>query len=125
MNNGLLIFIGCGIGGLCRYWMSNAAYLLWGAGFPYGTLVVNVTGSLLMGVLFVLFFDRVYTLAPHLRTFFLMGLLGGYTTFSSFSLETVHLLFAGDLLKAVLNIFLNVVICLIAAWVGVFMGRQV
>jgi CrcB protein len=120
----LLIFLGCGIGGLFRYWISNGIYLLWGQRFPYGTLVVNVTGSLLMGLLFIFISDRFYSLAPQLRAFLLIGLLGGYTTFSSFSMETVQLLLQGDMFKLILNIALNVILCITAAWVGVIIGRQ-
>jgi CrcB protein len=85
MSHYILIFLGCGLGGISRYWISNGIHLLFGQRFPYGTLIVNVTGSFLMGLLFILILDRFYTLAPQLRAFFLVGLLGGYTTFSSFS----------------------------------------
>lgn len=124
MNNSLLIFIGCGLGGLCRYWMSNLVHLLFDRNFPYGTLLVNVTGSLLMGLLFVLIFARFNEIGGELRAFLLIGFLGGYTTFSSFSIETINLIENGNLLGALLNIFLSVILCVGVAWAGVLLGRQ-
>jgi CrcB protein len=120
----LWIFIGAGIGGLCRYWLSNAIYFLVGRQFPYGTLVVNITGCFLMGLLFVLALERLDNFGLQLRAFFLVGVLGGYTTFSSFSIETINLFESGNWLGALLNVFASVIICLIAAWVGVVGGRN-
>ena len=123
MNN-LFIFIGCGLGGLFRYWVSNGAYLLFGRAFPYGTLVVNVSGSFLMGLLSVFLLDRFMTLGPQFRAFLLIGLLGGYTTFSSFSIETINLFENAEWVSAAVNIVLSFSLCLIAAWIGVTLGRQ-
>ncbi|MGE3919862.1 MAG: fluoride efflux transporter CrcB [Gammaproteobacteria bacterium] len=122
--NGLLIFIGAGIGGVLRYWVSNGAYWLLGREFPYGTLVVNVSGSLLMGFLFVLIIERFNGLGTHLRSLLLIGLLGGYTTFSSFSIETVTLFENGAWLNGIMNIFLSIILCIIATWFGITAGRQ-
>lgn len=125
MINSLLIFIGCGIGGLLRYWVANGAYY-WTMGrtFPYGTLIVNTTGSFLMGFLFIIILERFSNIAPQLRAFLLIGLLGGYTTFSSFSIETINLFEQGELFKALLNIGLSVVLCIGAAWAGVISGKN-
>ena len=111
------------MGSLLRFWMSTGIYALLGRGFPYGTLAVNVLGCLLMGFLFVLFLDRFSTNGV-LRAGMLIGVLGGFTTFSAFSMETINLIEEGAQLKAVLNIFLNVLACLGATWLGVLVGRQ-
>jgi CrcB protein len=124
MGHYILIFLGCGMGGLSRYWLSTTVHLLLGQRFPYGTLIVNVTGSFLMGLLFVLALNRFHTFAPQLRAFLLIGFLGGYTTFSSFSLETMHLFLQGEIIKPTLNIALSVILCLIATGIGIVLGRQ-
>ena len=123
MNNFLLIFLGGGIGCLLRYYVSNSAYIIAGQGFPFGTLLVNVTGSFLMGLLFIIF-ERFGIMAHQLRAFLLIGLLGGYTTFSSFSLETLTLFEYGEIFKALLNTLLSFVLCILAVWLGVIFGRQ-
>jgi len=124
LNNTMLIFIGAGIGGVLRYWISSGIYLLVGRQFPTGTLVVNVSGCLLMGLLFVLTLERSSEFAPQLRALLLIGLLGGYTTFSSFSIETVNLFESGRWLAAAMNILLNTGICVIATWIGIIGGRN-
>lgn len=119
-----LIFVGAGLGGLCRYWISNGIHGLVGRHFPYGTLFVNASGSLVMGFLFVIILERFADNSEALRAFLLIGFLGGYTTFSSFSIETVNLFESGAWLSAVLNSLLSVVICLSLTWIGVLGGRQ-
>ena len=122
--NTLLIFVGAGLGGVLRYWIANSVYWFTGRQFPYGTLVVNVTGCFLMGFLFVLTLNRFNEIAPQLRAFLLIGFLGGYTTFSSFSIETLNLFENGAFLSGLMNVFLSVALCIIAAWIGVIGGRQ-
>ena len=123
--NPLLIFLGAGLGGVFRYWVANAVYWIAGRQFPYGTLVVNVTGCLLMGFLFALLSERFDGLAPQFRAFLLIGLLGGYTTFSSFSIETLNLCENGAWLSAGLNVVLSMALSMLAVWIGVMGGRQV
>jgi CrcB protein len=94
-----------------------------GRDFPYGTLAVNVAGSLLIGLLTVMLLER-FDLDPQWRAAVLIGLLGAFTTFSTFSLETFYLLEQGELAKAVANVVLSVVLCLVATWVGILTGRQ-
>ena len=124
MNETVLIFIGAGFGGVLRYWVSNGVYFLLGRQFPYGTLVVNVSGCFLMGVLFVLTLERFDNIASQLRALLLIGLLGGYTTFSSFSIETINLFESGNWLSGLMNILLSTIICIAAAWLGVIGGRS-
>lgn len=123
--NTVLIFLGAGLGGVFRYWVANAVYWFAGRQFPYGTLVVNVTGCLVMGFLFAVLSERFDGVAPQLRAFLLIGLLGGYTTFSSFSIETLNLVENGAWLGAGLNVFLSMVLSIAAVWIGVIGARQI
>ena len=120
----LAIAGGGAIGALLRFWMSTGIHHLLGRGFPYGTLVVNVVGSLLMGFLYIMLIEKL-SLGPVWRAALLVGLLGAFTTFSTFSIETLNLMEEGELIKALLNVVLSVVLCLFAAWVGVLAGRTV
>ena len=123
MNQTLAIAAGGALGALLRYWASQSVHALAGRGFPYGTLFVNVIGSLLMGFLTIWLLER-SAAGPALRGFLLVGMLGAFTTFSTFSMETLNLMEAGQLLKAGMNIFLSLLICIGAAYVGVLMARQ-
>lgn len=123
MNQILAIAGGGALGAVLRFWMSNGVHALLGRGFPYGTLAVNVLGCLLMGLLYVWLLERT-ALAAEWRAFLLIGLLGGFTTFSSFSIETLTLIESGELLKAVMNVVLSVLVCLAATGIGLMMGRQ-
>lgn len=122
--NTFLIFIGAGTGGIFRYWIANGIYLLFGRAFPYGTLIVNISGCFLMGFLFTLIMDRLSEFATPLRSLILIGLLGGYTTFSSFSIETINLFESGAVISAILNIIFSVLLCIMATWLGVIGGRM-
>jgi CrcB protein len=84
----------------------------------------NVTGSFLAGLLFVLLLEKSAVFAGELRALLLIGFLGGFTTFSSFSIETLNLLENGELFLALSNILLSVLFCLVAAWLGVLLGRS-
>ena len=121
-----LIFIAMGgaIGALLRYGASLSVYSFMGRGFPYGTLFVNVTGPLLMGLLSVMMLER-FNIGPEWRAAVLVGVLGSFTTFSTFSIETLNLLEQGDVMRAVTNIVLSVLVCLVAVWFGVLIGRQI
>lgn len=119
----MAIAAGGAVGAVLRFWVSTGVYNLFGRAFPYGTLAVNVLGSLAMGVLFVLLVERV-TLAPEWRAALMVGLLGAFTTFSTFSIETFALLQEGAWGRALANAALSVLACLAATWGGVLMGRQ-
>ncbi|MDH3310020.1 MAG: fluoride efflux transporter CrcB [Gammaproteobacteria bacterium] len=123
MRQLLAIAAGGAVGSLLRFWMSNWVHFAAGRSFPYGTLVVNVLGCLIMGFLFVLFIDRL-TDNPVLRAGILIGVLGGFTTFSSFSIETFNLIEQGSWAKAMVNMGASLVLCVGATWIGVVLGRQ-
>ncbi len=123
LNQTLAIAAGGAIGALMRFWMSNGIYTLLGRGFPYGTLAVNVLGSLLMGFLYILMIERLPD-GGEWRGFALVGLLGAFTTFSTFSIETLNLLEQADYAKAVANMLISVLACVGAAFVGVMVARQ-
>src|SRR4029078_12798448 len=111
------IAVGSALGGMARYWCSGVAARLIGETFPWGTLIVNVVGSFIIG-----FFATLT--APDGRAFassttppvVLVGLCGGYTTFSSFSLQTLNLMNDGEWLQVGANISASVVLCLLAVW---------
>ncbi len=123
MNQILAIAAGGSIGALARFWAANAIYDLLGRGFPHGTLLVNVSGSFLMGLLTELMLQR-FVATPEYRAAVLVGFLGAYTTFSTFAIESLYLFEQGETLKALLNIFLSVALCLAAVWFGLLWGRK-
>ena len=118
------IALGGAFGAVLRYGASLGVYAVLGRGFPWGTLFVNVVGSLLMGLLSILMLER-YNIGPEWRAAVLVGMLGSFTTFSTFSIETLNLLEQGDVLRAAGNMFFSLTVCLIAVWFGVVLGRQI
>ena len=119
-----LIATGGATGALLRYWVSNGVHAICGRGFPYGTLTVNIVGSMLMGLLYVFLFERM-DVNTEWRAGLIIGLLGAFTTFSTFSIETLNLIEAGEQLKAGMNILLSVTLCVLGCWAGMVMGRQI
>ena len=113
----LFIFIGSGAGGVLRYAVSGWAQRQTHGVFPIGTLVVNVLGCLLIGVLTAALSGRVL-MREEYRLALLIGLLGGYTTFSTFGMETFGLLNDGETWRALLNVAASVVLGLAAVWAG-------
>jgi len=124
MNQVLAIAGGGAVGAVLRYWVSTGVYTLTGRGFPYGTLVVNVLGSLLMGFLYIWLLERIPG-GVAARAFLLIGVLGAFTTFSTFSIETLNLMEAGQFARALLNTLFSVVLCVGAAALGVMLARQI
>jgi CrcB protein len=119
----LWVALGGALGSMARYWMTNAVAALTGPRFPWGTIAINVIGSFIIG--FVAFLTtpigRV-SISFDIRAFILVGICGGYTTFSAFSLQTLELMRNGHWLEAGGNILLSVVACVLAVWAGYVLG---
>ncbi|MBF0381243.1 MAG: fluoride efflux transporter CrcB [Magnetococcales bacterium] len=124
MKTILYVAIGGSVGAVLRYLISGWVYQWLGRGFPWGTLVVNVVGSFLMGFLFFLFTQRVM-ITLDLRIAILVGGLGSLTTFSTFSMETLNLIEGGANPIAFANIVFSVVLTVFAVWLGMWMARMV
>lgn len=118
----LLIGLGGFIGANLRYLVQGWFAQLWGSTFPFGTLVANVTGSFLLAFFLALTTERV-VVAPGWRLFFAVGVMGGYTTFSSFSVETLSFLEQGFWVLGLANLFANVGLALTAAVLGFWLAR--
>jgi fluoride exporter len=115
----LWIAIGGALGSVTRYWFSGVVARQFGETFPWGTLLVNVTGSFALGFFATLTAPTGRWLVnPNGRQFFMIGVCGGYTTFSSFSLQTLNLIQNREWLHAGANVGLSFVLCLIAVWLG-------
>ncbi len=113
------IGIGSALGGMGRYWCSGVIAHAFGETFPWGTIIVNVSGSLVIGFLATLMSpDGRLLVPPDARAFLTIGLCGGYTTFSSFSLQTLNLVRDGEWLWATANVLFSVILCLAAVWLG-------
>lgn len=120
----LMIAMAGALGALSRYALSGAVYALLGSGFAWGTLIVNILGSFLLGLVMQIGLST-DVLPPHLRTAIAIGFLGAFTTFSTFSYETVQFLQEGSWGAASLNILSSVVLGLIAVAAGIFAGRLI
>lgn len=123
MNAWLAVFLGGGLGCVLRFAVVRWATALGAVSFPWGTLAVNVSGSLLAGVAYALLVER-FDAATEWRALFMTGFLGGFTTFSAFSLETVRLAEEGQLAAAAANAALNLVLCLAACVIGLLLVRR-
>ena len=123
MSTYLWVALGGALGSVARYWMANAVAVLTGPRFPWGTIMINVLGSFLIGLVAYLTtpVGRV-PISFDIRAFILVGICGGYTTFSSFSLQTLELARGGYWLQAGGTILLSVVLCLAAVWAGYAIG---
>lgn len=119
MQSYLWIAIGSALGGMARYWCSVTAARVLGETFPWGTLLVNIAGSLIIGFFATLTGpDGRFLAGTTARQFVMIGLCGGYTTFSAFSLQTLELMQDGQWLSVGLNIGASVLLCLLAVWIG-------
>lgn len=121
----LVIGIGSALGGVARYGLGILAISAWGPEFPWGTIIINVAGSFIIG-----FFATItgpegrLLVGTAARQFVMVGFCGGFTTFSSFSLETVSLISSGRLLAAGANAGLSVIVCLFAVWLGYALAQK-
>ena len=118
----LVIALGGALGSVLRVWVSTSVYNRFPSNFPWGTISVNAIGSFLIGLMFIVIQQR-FNDSEVLRGFIIIGLLGGFTTFSTFSLETLLLLETGFWAKAMINIIGSVLICIFSAFVGMGIGR--
>jgi fluoride exporter len=121
-----LFFIGLGgfVGTLFRYWLSGLIAKRYGETFPFGTLVVNGLGCFLIGFLFYFFYDRGLT-SPTARTVVFIGVIGGFTTFSSYGLQTFTLLRDGQVFLALVNIVASNILCLVLVWLGYSLAKVI
>ena len=122
----LAVGVGSALGGRGRFWLAGVSGQRYGDAFPWGTSLVTVTGSFAIGVLaaFTTTDGRLHPkLSPLAAQFFMVGICGGYTTFSAFSLQTLKLIQDGSLPQAGANIALSVFACLVAVWIGYLIGQ--
>ncbi|HET7626407.1 MAG TPA: fluoride efflux transporter CrcB [Verrucomicrobiae bacterium] len=121
----LWVAIGGALGSVGRFWLSGLVAGRVGETFPWGTILVNITGCFVIG-----FFSTLtgtegrWLVPPAVRTFFLIGVCGGYTTFSSFSLQTLTLAKDGEWFRAGANVVLSVILCLLGVWLGHLLAAQ-
>lgn len=123
INQILSVLVGGAAGSLLRFFVSTGMTLWLGRAFPYGTLAVNLIGSFLVGLMTEALILQKVSIAMEFRPAILIGLFGGFTTFSTFSLETFYLFEQGHHLKAALNIVVSVGVGLFAVWLGLSSGR--
>jgi CrcB protein len=122
MQNIFFVFIGGGLGSILRYLLSGAIYRWTNSVFPLGTIAVNTIGCFLIGLMMAGMGGR-FIVSPSLRIFLTIGLLGGFTTFSTFSYETIALLKDGEILFSTINIIGSFVVCLAATYAGTLAGK--
>jgi CrcB protein len=123
MNRYFMVMLGAALGGLARYVIGSAVMQRFGGRFPLGTLVVNVTGCLLIGILLPLLTERGEP-RPNLRLFLIVGVLGGYTTFSSFAWESFQAVDEGSRWIGFANVVLSVILGYLAVWCGTWLVRR-
>jgi len=116
--------LGGALGAVMRYVTANWVYTWLGRDFPYGTLSVNIMGSFLMGLLTILIMQK-SAIDPAIKLGVMVGFLGAFTTFSTFSIDTFNLLEKGAIMLAMLNIFISIMTCLTAVWLGMLLGKQI
>lgn len=124
LKNLLFVAMGGALGAMLRYGISSGIYAWFGRSFPYGTLVVNVAGSFAIGLLSILLVEK-FNIPQEWRLALVVGVLGALTTFSTFSWDTLDLMQQGLMQRAFLNVLLNVVLCIGAAWMGVLWARSI
>jgi len=119
----LLIALGGALGSVSRYWLAETIAVRFDGPFPWGTLFVNVTGCILIGLFAAVTGSGWRQLPPlETRAFLMIGLCGGYTTFSAFSLQTLSLLRLGDWPRAIAYVLGSVLLCLVGVWLGELLG---
>lgn len=124
MGKYLMVGVGGFVGAIARFWLGGVIYAKMGTKFPYGTFVINISGSFLIGFMLTLLTERTH-LSPNWRYLVPIGFIGAYTTFSTFEWETLGAVRSGQMLVAGLNVVLSVVLGFIAVWLGVIVWRVV
>jgi CrcB protein len=125
MFNSLIVAVGGGIGSIARYWVSFLITRFCGDAFPWGTIIVNITGCFIIGLFAAATAPKGIMPATHsMREFFMVGVCGGYTTFSAFSLQTLNLANQGQWPRAAANVLLSVCACLLAVCLGHFVATR-
>lgn len=123
MDKFLLISAGAVLGANARYWIGTWAAEKWGSAFPYGTLLINLSGSLLLGVFMALTAERA-VIDPRIRLLVATGFLGAYTTFSTFTYESISLLLKGAVVPGLLNALGSTALGLLAVAAGIWIGKS-
>jgi CrcB protein len=123
MDKYLIIGAGAFLGANARYLLGGWVAQKWGAAFPYGTLLINVTGSFILGLFLALTTEH-YLLDPRWRLFFAIGFLGAYTTFSTYTYESTQLLLSGSWGPGLLNLLGSNLLGVLAAVLGIVLGRR-
>ena len=118
----LLVGLGGFVGTVIRYWLSDFIARRYGEQFPLGTLAVNAIGCFLAGLLFYFLFDR-FPASSNVRSVIFIGLLGGFTTFSAYGMQTFALIRDGEMTLALLNIMVSNVLCLLLVWFGYSLAK--
>ena len=124
MQTFLAISLGAIMGANCRYWLGGWAAQRFGTAFPYGTLIINLSGSLLLGLFLTLITDR-FLVDPRWRILVAIGFFGSYTTFSSYTYESISLILSGQYLPGFLNLFGSSLLGGIAVLLGIWLGRLI
>jgi CrcB protein len=119
-----MVGIGGCVGSVLRFWLGSYVGGKMGARFPYGTFVINISGSFLIGLILTLLAERTQW-SPNWRYLIPIGFIGGYTTFSAFEYETFRLFQEGQMLTAMLNVTLSVVVGFVGVWAGAVAGRVI
>lgn len=120
----LMVGVGGFLGSVLRFWLGSFIGGRLGARFPYGTFVINVTGSFLIGMIVTVLAAKAHW-SPNWGYLILIGFIGGYTTFSTFEFETLRLAQDGQMLMAILNVTLSVVVGFVGVWAGAIAGRAI
>jgi fluoride exporter len=123
MEKFLWISVGAILGANARYWLGDWAAQKWGSGFPIGTLIINLTGSFLLGLFITLATER-WMLDPRWRLLFAVGFLGAYTTFSTYTYESFNLISRGQWLPGLFNLLGSTILGVVAVGLGVFLGKS-
>jgi CrcB protein len=120
----LMVGVGGFLGSVLRFWLGSYIGGRLGARFPYGTFVINATGSFLLGMIVTVLAAKAHW-SPNWRYLIPIGFIGGYTTFSTFEFETLRLAQDGQMLMAILNVTLSVVVGFVGVWAGAIAGRAI